>query len=337
MSAVLLVHMIGRGSSTSSLKAAAESAGADAIEAFSIVGNETRLAILLALWEAFDPYTEDNAVSFSELRTRVGMSDPGQFNYHLSKLTGQFVHKTDRGYELHPAGLHLVQTVIAGTGMKMATIPPTEIGATCLRCGAPTAMSYQDGWLYYFCTECEGFVRGGTGQPEGILFSQAFPPAALSNRTLEEVFAAGVSRLLQAFVTKMGGICPRCAGKVASTFEICEAHEPLPGEVCPTCQRQFEVAVKWACTICKYRGQAPPCVAAVIHPAVCAFYHDHGVDIGYTIDSFESSQQILTLMRDHEQELVSVDPARVLITIRYAGDELRLMFDEDMNVVEPNV
>jgi hypothetical protein len=42
-------------------------------------------------------------------------------------------------------------------------------------------------------------------------------------------------------------------------------------------------------------------------------------------------------MRDHEQELVSVDPARVLITIRYAGDELRLMFDEDMNVVEPNV
>jgi hypothetical protein len=326
--------MTGTGSSTSALVAAAESAGADAIEAFGIVGNETRLAILLALWEAFDPYTEDNAVSFSELRARVDVRDPGQFNYHLRKLIGRFVNKTDRGYELHPAGLHLVQTVIAGTGIKKAVIGPTEIDAPCLRCDAPTAMSYQDGWLYYFCTECEGFVGGHTGQPEGILFSQALPPAALSNRTLEEVFVAGVSRMLQAFVMKMAGICPRCAGVVGSMFEICENHDPPSDGVCPTCRRQYEVAVKWTCSVCKYRGQAPPCVAAIIHPAVCAFYHDHGVDIGYTIDSFERSQQLLSLMGKHEQELVSIHPARVLITICYEGDELRLTFDEAMNVVE---
>jgi hypothetical protein len=328
--------MTGTGSTTSSLAAAAESAGSDAVEAFGIVGNETRLAILLALWEAFDPYTEDNAVSFSELRARVGMSDPGQFNYHLGKLTGQFVTKTDCGYELHPSGLHLVQTVLAGTGMKKTTIEPTRIGATCLRCGAPTAMSYRDGWLYYCCTVCEGFVGAGPGQPEGILFSQALPPAALSNRTLEEVFAAGVSRMLQAFVTKMSGICPHCAGVVGSMFEICETHDPLQGEVCPTCRRQYEVAVKWVCSVCKYRGQAPPCVAAIVHPEVRAFYHDHGVDIGDTVDGFESSQRILTLMGEHEQALVSVDPHRVLVTIRYDGDELRVTFDEEMNVAEPN-
>jgi hypothetical protein len=321
---------------TSSLRAAAESTGADAIEAFGIVGNETRLAILLALWEAFDPYTEDNAVSFSELRARVGMSDPGQFNYHLGKLTGQFVTKTDDGYELHPSGLHLVQTVLAGTGMQQTTIPPTDIGATCLRCSAPTAMSYQNGWLYYCCTECGGFVGGDTEQSEGILFSQALPPAALSNRTLEEVFVAAVSRLLQAFVMKLSGICPRCAGVVESKFEICEGHEPPSDEVCPVCRRQYEVAVKWACSVCKYRGQAPPCVAAIVHPAVCAFYHRHGVDIGYTVDSFERSQRILSLMGAHEQELVSVDPPRVLVTIRYEDDELRVRFDEKMDAVESN-
>lgn len=327
--------MHGTDSATSTLEAAAKSAGPDAIEAFAIVGNETRLAILLALWEAYDPYAEDDAIAFTELRKRVSVRDPGQFNYHLGKLVGQFVKKTDAGYELHPAGFHVVQTVIAGSGMNKAAIPPTEIGGECLRCGAQTTLSYQDGWLYYCCTECEGFVRGGEDLPGGILFSQAFPPAALSNRSLEEIFAVGVLRLLQSFAMKMGGVCPQCAGVLASTFEVCETHDTRSGEVCSTCHRQYEIAVKWACTLCKYGGQAPPCVAAVVHPAVCAFYHDHGIDIGYTIDTFEQSQQVMTLMREHEQELVSVDPPRVLITIRYEGDELCLIFDEGMNAVEP--
>jgi|GEM_PF-2967523 hypothetical protein len=42
-------------------------------------------------------------------------------------------------------------------------------------------------------------------------------------------------------------------------------------------------------------------------------------------------------MRDHGQELVSTDPARVLATVRYQGDELRLTFDEEMTVIEQSV
>jgi hypothetical protein len=321
-------------SPASAFEAGTSSAGADAIEAFELVGSEPRLAILLALWEAYDPYAEDNAIPFSVLRKRVSVRDPGQFNYHLGKLTGQFVRKTEDGYELHPSGLHLVQTIIAGTGMQKATIPQTEIGSECLRCGAPTAISYRDGWLYYVCTECEGFFSGSSGQPEGILFSQAFPPAGLSNRSLEDVFVAGVFRLLQAFSMEMGGVCPRCSGVIATTFEICEDHDSPPDEVCHRCQRQYDIAIKWACTVCKYRGVAPPSVVAMVHPAVVAFYHDHGIDVGYTIDDFESSKRLLTLLRDHEQELLSTDPVRVLVTIRYRGDELQLTFDEAMHVVE---
>jgi hypothetical protein len=58
------------------------------------------LSILLGLWEAFEPFTEENAVSFSELRDRVGTRDSGQFNYHLDQLTGHFIRATDSGYEL---------------------------------------------------------------------------------------------------------------------------------------------------------------------------------------------------------------------------------------------
>ena len=38
-------------------------------------------------------------------------------------------------------------------------------------------------------------------------------------------------------------------------------------------------------------------------------------------------------MSDHEQELVSAEPPRVRVTVRYGGDELRLTIDESMNVL----
>lgn len=326
--------MTDSGSSSSTIEMAADSMKTDAVEAFTALGNETRLAILLALWESYDPYAEDNAVHFSDLRARVGVRDPGQFNYHLRKLDGSFVTNTDDGYVLQPAGLHLVQTIIAGSGMKKATIPPTDVGAACLRCGSPTTISFRDGWLYYACTECEGFVGSGEKQPEGILFSQAFPPAGIANRTPEEVFEAGVFRMLQGFRSKIAGVCPHCSGVVTSRFEICETHDTPSGAVCASCQRQYGVAVKWACTLCKYRGQAPPSVAAIVHPAVTEFYRDHGIDVGYTVTGFEECYKMLTLMSEHEQELVSIDPPRVRVVMRSDGDELRLTFDERMNVVE---
>jgi len=41
----------------SPLEAAADFTGSHAVDAFKLLGNETRLAILLALWEAYDPTT----------------------------------------------------------------------------------------------------------------------------------------------------------------------------------------------------------------------------------------------------------------------------------------
>lgn len=46
--------------------------GNRASEAFSILSDETRLSVLLALWEAFGPVAANNAVSFSDLRERLG-------------------------------------------------------------------------------------------------------------------------------------------------------------------------------------------------------------------------------------------------------------------------
>jgi hypothetical protein len=161
-------------------------------EAFGVLGNEIRLGILLALWGAYDPYASEAGVPFSTLRERVGMRDPGQFNYYLSKLEGTFVARTGEGYMLQPAGLGLIQTVIAGVGQD-ASLEPTDAGIDCHHCGAPMELGYDDGWLHHCCTECAGGFGDIAAQPEGVLFAEPFPPAALAGRSPEGVFATGGS------------------------------------------------------------------------------------------------------------------------------------------------
>lgn len=311
---------------------AADETGPDATEAFELLSNGTRLEILLSLWEAYDPHATTSAVPFSALRERVGMADSGQFNYHLNKLEGPYVRKTDDGYVLQPLGLKLVGTVIAGAG-RDGTLERTEIDYDCDLCGAPTAIAYEDGWLFHVCTECDGGLGGLSEYPRGALFGEPFPPAALENRTTEEIFAAGVLRLLQVMAMKMGGLCPRCSGVVERTVAVCEDHDPSADGPCEACGFPSQVRVVWVCTVCKYRGGSSPAGAMVMHPAVVAFYHDHGVDLGSGVNEFERAKQALKLMRTHREELRSTDPLRLDIVVTHDGDELRLTLDDAMDVI----
>lgn len=49
------------------------------------------------------------SLSFTELRERVGVRQGAQFNYHLDKLVGHFVTKTDGGYSLRPTGHRVIE------------------------------------------------------------------------------------------------------------------------------------------------------------------------------------------------------------------------------------
>ena len=51
--------------------------GFEPAEAFALLGNETRMDILQALWEAHDPFAERNGLAFSGLFDRVGITDSG--------------------------------------------------------------------------------------------------------------------------------------------------------------------------------------------------------------------------------------------------------------------
>ena len=318
--------------SGSPIETAAGVVGPDATRAFKLLGSETRLAILLALWEAYEPFSGDDAVAFSDLLERVDYDTSSNFSYHLEKLEGHFVESTEDGYRLRQAGHKIVRAVIAGAGITETTLEPTEIGAECYVCGAPLEITYEGEHLYTVCSECPGKFDPDGEKPPGTIMGFAFDPAGLSGRRPEELFAAAIFRAMQKFTMQMGGLCPECTGPVDARLAICDDHEP--GGVCQKCGRRDRIQARWVCTVCKYAGHARPGGNLVLHPKVLAFYAERGLEVGYDDNDFEDIVEALTAMSDHEEEIVSTDPPRVRVTVRYAGDELRLIIDEAMNVVD---
>lgn len=316
-----------------SLTAEGEVAAVQATAALSLLGDETRVQILQALWEAYEPpLAQTSPVSFSELFDRVSAHDSGQFNYHLDKLRDHYIRKTNDGYKLRPFGLKLIQTVIGGVGRDV-TLERSEIDVPCPLCDGGTAITYYDGRLYHFCTDCEGGGSGREGAPDGMLFAEQLQPAGLSNRTPEEVFAAGRFGLNQIQTLLAGGLCPRCSGVVETSVNVCDDHTLTDDGGCSACGNRSKIRVQWICSVCKNDGFSSPKGVVLFHPAVIGFYHDHGIAVGgYTSNDFETSKQFRVF--DHEQELVSRDPLRILVTVRYDDDELRLVLDQGLNVVE---
>lgn len=306
-------------------------AGPHATAAFALLGNETRLAILLALWEQYDPHATDNVVSFSEIFDRVEYDDPGSFSYHLQQLTGQFIRQyaDGEGYELRVPALRFIHAVIAGAGMQDATHEPTEIDQPCPFCDAPTAISYEEGLVIHSCTECEGVT---TEQDiHGYLSAVPFDPAGLADRTPEEIRAA--SRLVAWRQTQImfEGLCPACSGPVESWLECCPDHDP--SGICERCGTKFPVLARFQCRICKNHNVSSPKALALLHPAVVAFYEDHGISTRIRADDFDSVRRVFALMDDHDVEIIAKEPARAAVTALTDGDEVRLTFDETARVV----
>jgi len=135
------------------LDAATGAVGQRAIEALSVLGNETYSSTLLALWEAYEPVEDANAVSFSASRERLARPYSGQFTYHLGKLAGAF-HPEDRpSFHLIRAGLNIIRTVIAGTGTHAPPFDSKEVSESCVRCWAPVEVTYEGEVTKVRCTE----------------------------------------------------------------------------------------------------------------------------------------------------------------------------------------
>lgn len=299
-------------------------------EAFQLLSDETRLAVLQTLWEAHDPAGE-TPMRFAELRERVGVDDPGRLNYHLNKLTGHFVRRNKDGYELRDSGKRIVRMLLSGTAIDDPEIEPVAVDIACWYCGGQPELSYRDGWRYLECTRCD--ARCVDTFPPGVISKNEFPPSGLRARTPNEINEADRIWSAHRRASVMDGVCPECAGDMPITsVEICDDHRPNWDEYqfCEGCGSIFWMLVSHVCDGCKYRWRMPTLFYPTRQPAVIAFYYEHGIE--FDLATYEQR----TLLVDFEEELLSEDPLRIRISISLDDEALRLTYDERMEVVDIN-
>lgn len=269
-------------------------------EAFSLLGEETRLAILKAVWE-----TENGVAPFAEIRDRVGNPDSGQFNYHLNKLKGYFLRSVEGGYELDQAGREVVRAVMAGSLTENPETGGTPIDGTCVHCGEGLVVRY-DQYGVVECGSCE----------ETIMWNE-FPPAGLQERDPDEFARAFDRWTKRRFQLAMDGICPSCA--VEMETEVAR----------PTRNSDRTVASLHACPNCEYEARVPIFAHVLNHPAVMALYYAQGVNLN-ELPYWEWRD----LAKEFSVETESGIPWRVVVTVRYEGEELELTLDDSFDVTD---
>jgi len=313
-------------------------------EAFELLGHETRLAILNALWEAsrgteeFDEpgepepwYPGADAVSFSELRKSVGMSDGSQFNYHLGKLVGRFVHRTDDGYVLGRTGQRIISIVRAREFTEETTFEGRSIDEPCPLCGGElvleTGTERTLDFLFWLCRDCDG-VRRVRGIPSGVLgIMDSLSPAGFHNRTLEEAIRAMVTWTIHRQTMAVQGVCPDCTGPTETSLIYCEDHENEGDQVCDSCRTVFGVRFLTICEVCHLPWVTPSERRVLVDPTVIAFYRDHGYEPRDLHWPPVSTETVV------DQTVVSEDPIRIRVTIALDGNHLEVVLDETGAVI----
>ncbi|WP_440990499.1 DUF7351 domain-containing protein [Haloarchaeobius baliensis] len=276
-------------------------------EAFATLGNETRVAILRELWVA----AREGPVPFSELRERVGTRDSGQFNYHLTKLCDRFVRKTDEGYTLRAAGGMVVAAVLAGQYEAGGFDEPVSTGDPCPDCGGDVVLTYADERATIGCQDCD-YAVASAGVPPGVFEDRDHADAPVLFDRWLRTRVAGVA----------GGFCMACQGPTAASLSPAAAD----GSRAAKFAEAADVHVQYECGRCGEIVLTTVPEALVHEPAVVAFYHEHGLDIGAT-----PSWRLPWLTAT--PAVVSEDPMRVSVTVTVGDDALSLVVDEALDVV----
>ncbi|WP_435359754.1 winged helix-turn-helix domain-containing protein [Haloarchaeobius sp. DFWS5] len=274
-------------------------------EAFALLGNETRVAILRELWEAMG----DGPLTFSELRERVGMRDSGQFNYHLHKLTDHFVRKVDDdGYTLRFAGAAVVGAILSGAIDRASFDDPVPTDGACPDCGGTLQLTYVDERATLGCADC-AYHGSGASVPSGVF----------ADREREQAPAIFDGWLRAQVSVVAEGFCMACTGPTTARVQV--------GDIDHTGYEEEEPLVVYECGRCNERVLSSVPEALLRDPAVVAFHHEHGVDL-----RTEPSWALPWLLG--EVTVVSADPLLVSVDVTIGDETLRLTVDGKVTVVE---
>lgn len=298
-----------------------ESTSLAADEAFAILGNETRLQILHTLGE------EDAPLAFSELYDRLDYEPATNFSYHLQKLEGHFIHKVDEGYELGQPGTRVVQAILSGVVTEAPRIERTEVDHHCEFCGGSTEISYAQGILGLYCTDCSSEITE-SWPPEfrGFIRGYPFPPAGLQGRTAREIYRAAFTRGLFQEMLIASEICPTCSAPLDHSINICDDHQ-AEEDFCEACGRRWAVMIIGRCTNCIIEGGIRLRTYVLTETEVMAFLSHHGIN-----PLAPATEPWIALETD--EEICSTEPITAQVTFTSDDDAITVTVDEDLSVRE---
>jgi hypothetical protein len=176
-------------------------------------------------------------------------------------------------------------------------------------CAADVTGLYENGLFWIVCPE------------HGDVFSNTVPPAVALDRDIGAIHAAAGRDIRQMFEQARNCVCPECSGHIDMRIPTGEGRqdERTAEDSDPTVLAQFE------CQRCQLVFDAELHWLAFDHPAVVAFYHDHGIDI---------SPLQNTRFGDTSHSIVSEEPLRARIAFHADDDRLDVVLDEEGTVVE---
>lgn len=245
------------------------------------------------------------------LRHRVGARDSGGFNYHLDRLEGTFVRKTEEGYRLRYPGSLLYRTVIAGYSTSRAEVDPFGTGSTCFECGSELEAEYGDGILSIECPDC--------GREYQL---SEFPPSGAAHRSGEDLLYAFDQCVRHQLLLNTRGICYRCTGPMVPEVQ-------RRSDFGPASEGEEMVFVARTCQYCGGFMFTLPGECVLYHPAVVSFCHERGVDVT------ERPLWELPFVFDPERTTVhGEDPWRIGVTVAADGDEMAVVIDGTGSVVD---
>lgn len=159
-----------------------------------------------------------------------------------------------------------------------------------------------------------------------------FDPAGLTDRSPTEIRAASTVAALRGAQTLFEGLCPACSGPVDGWLEYCTDHDATG--ICEECGTNVPARGRFQCRICRNHKIDPLQGLALFHPAMIAFYDDHGISTRIHADDFRTVKRFYDLMEAHEIELLSEEPPRAEVTATCDGEAIRLTFDDTVSVVD---
>lgn len=302
-------------------------------DAFATLGNGTRIAVLRSLGNA-----EGGPLSFGELPDAVDMRDSGQFNYHLDKLTGHFVEKTDEGYELRRAGERIVEAVLSGAVTDDPIVERTEIDHVCHYCGGTLELSFAQESTATFCTECSG-AFDKSAQPDdesvpgddlGFMGYLHLPPAGLAKRTPTEIHEVAFTWQLSENLPAANGVCPRCSAALDESVSACEDHHADEG-TCEVCSSRHAIQYTAECTNCIFNMSGPFSNKLTGSTELIDFLSDHGIN-----PVAPSPERAGSVVLDYNETVVSTAPFEGRFTFTLEGDAIHLAVDDDLEVIAAN-